>query len=252
MKIKTADRFSDRVANYVAHRPGYPPEMLTVFREEMGLSKGDIVADIGCGPGISSIPFLDAGCNVVGIEPNDQMREAAEKEMAAYANFRVIDGTATATGLEDESVDFVIAAQAFHWFRQDEAVNEFKRILRSGGFTALIWNERLLSGTPFLEAYEQLLVDFGTDYSTVRHDQITKAALESIFGATFRCATFENRQVLDLEGLKGRLLSASYTPSPGDPDFGPMIELVEQLFAQHNERGKITISYDTNVFYVQT
>lgn len=249
--MKTAERFSNRVDSYVRYRPGYPDAMLEVFRSEMGLSPASVVADIGCGPGQSSVPFLEFGCRVFGVEPNELMRKAAEEILSGYENFEAVDGNAHATGLENDSIDVVIAAQAFHWFNDPGTVAEFGRILRSGGFAALIWNERQLAATPFLRDYESLLLEFGTDYESVRHDAITQSELTRVFGKDFRTSTYPNAQVLDLEGVKGRLTSSSYTPAKGDPRYGPMIEKLESIFAEHNESDRIQILYDTNVFYTQ-
>ncbi|MCO6510214.1 MAG: class I SAM-dependent methyltransferase [Aridibacter famidurans] len=249
--MKTADRFSDRVGDYIRFRPGYPEAMLEVFRDEMGLSPESVVADIGCGPGHSSLPFLKFGCTVFGVEPNDLMRNAATEILADYERFEAVEGTAHATGLSENSVDIAVAAQAFHWFNDSESVKEFGRILKPGGFAALIWNERRLDATPFLRDYEALLLKFGTDYETVRHDAITHSGLAAVFGKEFRMATYPNLQTLDLEGVKGRLMSSSYTPAQDDPRFGPMIENLESIFAEHNESDRIQILYDTNVFYTQ-
>ncbi|QQS42600.1 MAG: methyltransferase domain-containing protein [Acidobacteriota bacterium] len=249
--MKTAERFSNRVDNYIRFRPGYPEAMLEVFRDEMGLSPQSVIADIGCGPGQSSLPFLKFGCRVFGVEPNDLMRKAAAEILAEYELFEAVEGSAHATGLSENSVDIAVAAQAFHWFNDAETAAEFGRILKPGGFAALIWNERQLGTTPFLREYEALLLKFGTDYESVRHDAIKPADLARVFGKEFRLASYPNVQVLDLEGVKGRLMSSSYTPAQDDPRFGPMIENLESIFAEHNESDRIRILYDTNVFYTQ-
>lgn len=249
--METAERFSDRVANYIRFRPGYPPEMLGLFREKMGLSPSTVIADIGCGPGMSSELFVSAGCTVFGVEPNESMRAAAIKAFAESANFKAVDGTAQATNLGDSSVDIVIAAQAFHWFNEEPAVREFRRIVRPGGFAAMIWNERQLDSTPFLRGYEELLLRFGTDYKEVRHDNLSRKDLSKAFGSPFEAATFPNHQELDLEGISGRLRSSSYTPPEGHTDFEPMIARLKELFARYQENGKIQLLYDTNVFYTR-
>lgn len=225
--------------------------MLSVFREEMGLEPGSVVADIGCGPGQSSIPFLEFGCVVIGIEPNDLMREAAQEILREFDTFSAKAGSAQDTGLEAQSVDLVVAAQAFHWFNEEAAVREFERIIKPGGYAALIWNERRLDSTPFLEGYEKILLEHGTDYSSVRHDNLGPGSLSMSLGRKIRFATFENAQHLDLEGVIGRMTSSSYTPAKGEPGHDEMIRKVKDLFAEHNESGKITISYDTNVFYAR-
>ena len=247
----TVERFSNRVENYVKYRPTYPPEVLQLFRGEMGLRPDSLIADVGSGTGISAKLFLENGNEVFGVEPNDAMRAAAEEFLTNFPNFHSRNGTAENTGLPEDSVDFVIAAQAFHWFDPEKTRAEFKRILKNNGFAALLWNERQLDTTPFLREYEQFLLKFANDYTKVRHENIDEEKLFDFFGIDFRRATFENRQIFDFDGLKGRVLSSSYMPAEGDRSYQPMITELQALFAKHAESGKIELSYDTNVFYAQ-
>jgi len=247
----TVERFSNRVENYAKYRPGYPPEMLEFFRSDLGLTRDSVLADIGSGTGLSAKPFLENGNVVYGVEPNPGMRTAAETLLKGFANFRSVDGTADKTSLPDQAMDFVVAAQAFHWFEPDSTRTEFKRILKPDGYVALMWNERQLDSTPFLREYEQLLLKYATDYQKVRHENINEEKLGAFFEKSFRRSTFRNDQIHDFDGLKGRLLSSSYMPAEGDDNFESMITELEALFAKHAEGGKITILYDTNVFYTQ-
>lgn len=249
--MNTVERFSDRVENYVKYRPSYPPQVLELFREEMNLHESSILADIGAGTGISSKIFLENGNTVFGVEPNRAMRDAAIAFLKDYPNFRIVDGTAEKTNLPDDSVDFIVAAQAFHWFDPAKTLQEFKRILRDKGFVALIWNERQLDTTAFLREYEKLLIEFGNDYESVRHDNLDEKIFHDFFQKEFRRKTYENIQIADLNGLKGRIYSSSYTPSETDERFAPMNREIERIFAKHAENGKIQILYSTNVFYAQ-
>jgi SAM-dependent methyltransferase len=244
-------RFTNRVENYIKYRPGYPEEMLDVFRGEMGLTGSSAIADIGSGTGISARVFLRNGNVVYGVEPNDAMRGAAEQYLQDYPRFHSIDGTSDTTGLETGSMDFVIAAQAFHWFDPETARAEFIRILRPGGYIVLIWNERQLDTTPFLKEYEQFLLECASDYSKVRHENVNLIKLREFFGGDFKTATFENSQIFDFEGLKGRVLSSSYMPSESDENYGPMVEALRGLFAKYEEHGRIKVLYDTNIHYYQ-
>jgi SAM-dependent methyltransferase len=246
----TITRFSNRVANYVKFRPAYPVEVLQFFKNELNLKQDSVIADIGSGTGISSKIFLENGNAVFGVEPNAAMRRAAEDFLQEFPNFKSVDGTAENTDLKDKSVDFVVAAQAFHWFDAEKTRGEFKRILREGGgYVVLMWNERQIDSTDFLREYERLLLDFGTDYREVRHEKITAELIGEFFQADFKKKTFENRQILDYEGLKGRMLSSSYIPSEENPRFGEMIKTLERLFTKHQKNDTIQILYDTNLFY---
>src|SRR5687768_7090137 len=148
-------RFSDRVADYVRTRPGYPAGVLDLLRAETGLTAGMTVADVGSGTGLSAEMFLKNGNPVIGVEPNADMRAFGDALLAAYPNFRSVAGTAEETTLPDRSVDLVVAGQAFHWFDRARARAECRRILRPGGFVALLWNTRRVDATPFLRAYEE-------------------------------------------------------------------------------------------------
>lgn len=247
----TVTRFSNRVANYVKYRPGYPSEVLALFKCEMDLTEDSILADIGSGTGLSTKPFLENGNTVYGVEPNGTMRDAAEEYLREFPNFISHDGTAESTRLPDDSMDFVIAAQAFHWFDPEKTRTEFQRILKPGGHIVLIWNERQLDTTEFLRAYEQLLLNYANDYEKVRHENIDREKLGTFFETEYQRATFQNEQVFDYAGLRGRLLSSSYMPAEDHPRFPALEKELAGLFAKHSENGRIKVFYDTNIYYKQ-
>ena len=243
-------RFSSRVENYVKYRPGYPTGVVDTLTKECGLNPNSVVADIGSGTGILSELFLKNGNRVFGIEPNRAMREAGEQLLGKYSDFTSVDGTAEATGLADCSVDFVTAGQAFHWFDRERARKEFARILKPNGWVALIWNERLTDTSPFLRAFEDLLQRYGTDYAAVDHRNVDTDAITAFFAPQpFTLRKFENRQVFDYDGLKGRLLSSSYTPEPGHPNHPPMLEALRALFDKHQIGGKVSFDYATLLYF---
>lgn len=240
-------RFTDRVADYVRHRPDYPAAVLAALREA-GLGEGAVVADVGSGTGIFSELLLRSGAEVHAVEPNEAMRGAAEAMLGDNPRFRSVAGSAEATGLAGASVDLVTAAQAFHWFDHAAARAEFRRILRPGGAVALIWNNRRERSTPFLAAYEELLQRFGTDYAAVSHRQIDPERLAGFFGARAEPTIFPHAQELDREGLRGRLLSSSYTPREGDPARAPMLRALDEIFDRHQQDGRVRIEYDTELY----
>lgn len=241
------DRFTTRVDDYVRARPGYPRAIVDDLAAAGLLFPGAVVADIGSGTGISTELFLAAGYEVFGVEPNAPMRAAAEERLAGDRRFRSQAGSAEATGLAAASIDLVVAAQAFHWFDPERTRPEFRRILRPSGWLALIWNARRASGTAFLEAYEELLLRFGTDYAQVGHRGVGGERLAAFFGGSFTTRRYDNRQALDFAGLRSRLLSSSYIPAAGEPAHAAMLDSLAALFAAHATNGRVEFVYDTEV-----
>lgn len=243
-------RFSNRVDDYVRHRPGYPGELVRTLQTEAGLTPDSVIADVGSGTGISSDLFLRLGCTVHGVEPNAAMRVAAETRFTGQPRFHSRDATAEATSLPDASVDMVVAGQAFHWFDIPRTRTEFSRILRPQGFVALFWNSRRTDTTPFLKAYEALLNEFATDYRQVNHTTIDAAVLSTFFeGRPFKFRSFPNFQEFDYNGLRGRLLSSSYAPAAGHPRHEPMLLELQRLFSEHESGGRVRFDYDTELHF---
>jgi SAM-dependent methyltransferase len=243
------NRFSCRVEDYIKYRPGYPREVIRLLSAECGLTPDSIIADVGSGTGILSELFLQDGNTVYGVEPNVEMRAAAERLLKAYANFQSIDGRAEATTLAGDSVDLVTAGQSFHWFNQQQARQEFARMLKPHGWVVLIWNERRVEATPFLRDYEELVLEFGTDYRQVRHERVEKDVPSFFAPDECQLAAFENLQEFSFEGLQGRLLSSSYIPTPDNQEYRPMLEKLRATFLAHQRNDRVIVEYDTKVYY---
>ncbi len=243
------DRFSDRVEDYVRYRPGYPREILKTLHADCGLTSAAAIADIGCGPGNLAAVFLDNGNTVFGVEPNAAMREASQKVLQRFPRFHPVDGRAEATSLPPASVDFVVVGQAFHWFEPIATRAEFRRILKTGGWVALIWNER--AGTsPFDHAYEAMLVEHGIDYQKIRNSRNDEPSILAFFeGAQVRRATFTHSQLFDFDGLKGRLMSSSYAPRSGHPAHEPMLAHLRRVFDSHQQSGRVLFQYEAAMWY---
>ncbi|MBF6613491.1 MAG: class I SAM-dependent methyltransferase [Chloroflexi bacterium] len=268
-------RFSSRVENYIKYRPGYPAAIIDLLRKECHLTQHALVADIGSGTGMLTALFLNNGNRVLGIEPDPEMRIAAEYVLRQYPTFTSLAGSSEATSLAEHSVDFVTAGQAFHWFDHERARKEFARILAPGGWVVLVWNRQKTAGTPFLVALEQFwqtyltreglqAVATGQDLTSLLQETnpvyrwrldpglILQELIASFFGSDrFALQTFENPQIYDFEGLKGRVFSAGSAPRVDHPRYAEMLESLEVIFQMHQVNGSATIDYETQVWYGQ-
>jgi SAM-dependent methyltransferase len=244
-----AARFSDRAEDYAKYRPHYSPEVVHALQQACGLRSRHLIADVGCGPGLLAEIFLDNGNRVIGVEPNREMRRAGDDYLATYASFSMVNGSAEATTLPDGSVDFVVAGQAFHWFRPDETRTEFARILQPQGWAVLVWHDRNVDSTPFLRSYEAFVRRHSTDYEQVTHKYLASyAGLERFFAPNkMKLIQQHNQQRLDFDSLRGRLLSSSYIPKSGERCEAMLREL-PQLFSAHASNECVVLQYDTKIY----
>lgn len=240
-------RFSDRVEDYIRYRPHYPIEVLDILKSDYLLTPQYTIADIGSGTGISSELFLNNENVVYAVEPNMEMRLAAESLNKGYSNFISIDGTGECTGLPDSSIDLIICAQTFHWLDLSLAKKEFWRILKPEGKVVLIWNERSIE-SDFQKEYEETLYRCVSAYKEVTHRNISEGTLSEFFTPrTMVKHPLPNFQDIDLNGLIGRMMSSSYIPKEGQEHLR-LISEITQLFHNHQIDGKIRFEYKTNVY----
>lgn len=243
-------RFSSRVADYIRYRPGYPSVLIDLLRSHCGLKPDQVIADVGSGTGLLSRVFLAYGNRVIGIEPNDEMRAAGDEFLAGCNGFSSRKGASEATTLPDASVDFVTAAQAFHWFEPRATRQEFARILKPGGSVVVIWNDRRIGETSFGRAYEDLLVRYGTDYTQVKDAYPETQDMENFFGkGNFERAELPNFQEFDFAGLAGRLRSSSYAPREGQANYEPMLGALRKLFDANQKLGRVRMEYTTQIYF---
>jgi SAM-dependent methyltransferase len=246
---RSTERFSGLAENYRRYRPGYPVAAIDLLVAQCGLNAAAVVADVGSGTGILSEPLLERGARVIGIEPNDDMRAAAEERLGAEPRFRSVAATAEATTLPEESVDLWVAAQAFHWFDAPRARLEALRVLRGGGFAALLWNERPPEPGAFLTEYEALLRRHAAEYTSISGRRVDEARMREFLGSAMQVARFPNEQRFSYAGLEGRLLSSSYAPTAGHPEHAPMLAGLRALFDRHQQGGEIVFPYETRVYF---
>ncbi|MGD1060869.1 MAG: class I SAM-dependent methyltransferase [Methanomassiliicoccales archaeon] len=239
MKEKpTTERFTGRASYYARWRPSYPRRLIDDLLEREVIPHGGRVADLGSGTGIFTELLLERGLRVYAVEPNDDMRGFAEEALSRREGFVSVKGSAESTGLPDHSVDAATAAQAYHWFNPQETRDELRRILASGGWVILLWNERQVEADEFSKEYEGLVNEFSDEHAGIEKN---KEDPQRIFGdSPFERLTYQNDRELDLNGLRGMAASVSYLPAPGKEGHEEFCARLERVFAVH-ERGRKVI-----------
>lgn len=237
-------RFSKTAEDYERHRPGYPLELVEWIGETCRTPPGALgarpprVVDLGCGTGISTRLLAGCGYDVVGVEPNEDMRERAESVGGA----RYVAGRAEATGLPDGSADLVVAAQAFHWFDVPATMKEILRLAPKGAASAF-WNVR--AKTAMLRDYDAVLKRFVAGYDERPQAESTLEAIARADGvAVLGMTELANVQRLDKEGLLGRAHSSSYVAHEVK-DLPALDRALGQLFDRHARGGAVDFAYRT-------
>ena len=233
------DAFTGKATVYAKARPGYAPAALDFVCGVVG-NPGAVFADIGAGTGKFSVLLAERVDTVFAVEPNADMRA----QIPPRDNMHVLDATAEATGLPDQSVDAVTCAQAFHWFDASRFQAECQRILKPGGRIFVIYNRP----APGAELYHPELQWDG--HRDDRRSQLEQsiASLQDFFGPDMRKERFPNPVSYDADGWLAYMLSHSHSPRPGEETYERFVESVRAVFARKGEDGVMRMEMETVVY----
>lgn len=249
--MDTTKKFDGRAKDYTVSRPSYAIGLIDYLYNNYDISKSSIIADIGSGTGKFAKHLLEIGGEVYCVEPNEDMRRVAEKELCKYINFHSVQGNAENTTLEDGFVDFITTAQAFHWFDVGKFKKECARIIKNSGKVFLIWNVRDnsdLLNQELYEIYSQYCPNFNGFSGGIEDDD---PRIREFFGGEYDYVSFDNPLYFDKEKFIARSLSGSYSLKEGDRDYEEYIEALIAVFNKHANKGIVSIG-NQSVAYIGT
>lgn len=233
---------------YERGRPGYPTALVGRLIELLGDHPRPRILDLGAGTGKLTRPLAEQGVRVVAVEPEPAMRDRLSD---AVPGARVVGGTAEAIPLPDRSVDGAVVAQAFHWFRPDEALVELHRVLRPRSRLALVWNVRDIE-VGWVRRLGQLVETLAGDVSRYRAGVVPPALDRTRLFGHVHHERFRHVHVVDRHGVLDRVASVSFVAAASASARDALLVEVDALLAGHPEtrgRERLELPYVTDLWW---
>lgn len=237
------NRFEGKSEIYAKVRPKYALKFFDYLKNTLNIPSGTVFADIGSGTGIFTEQLLSCGYKVFAVEPNGGMRRKAEEKLSANQNFVSVNGSDSNTALPDKSVDFITAAQAFHWFDQEAFRRECGRILKPGGKVIIIYNSRD-KNVDCTKALANLHYKYNSEFHGFSNGMSNEKCISFFSG---KCDIFraDNTLTYDRQGYVNRVLSSSYAMKEDDSRYNEYIKEINKIFDRFSADNLISIPTQT-------
>lgn len=237
------NRFDGKGEIYAKARPSYALGLFDYLKNTLNIPDGSVFADIGSGTGIFTEQLLSCGYKVFAVEPNGDMRKKAEDRLSHDENFISVHGSDADMGLPDHSVDYITAAQAFHWFDTEAFRKECRRVLRPGGEVIIVYNSRDEKAA-CTKALARLQHKYNPEFHGFSNG-ISKESCIAFFEG--KCTTFRtgNTQTYDRHGYINRVLSSSYALKEGDDRYSEYLKEINEIFDTFSAEAQIAVPIET-------
>jgi ubiquinone/menaquinone biosynthesis C-methylase UbiE len=247
--MEPTNRFSTKAERYAHFRWGYAPEAIQAIFDNSGLTSDAIVADIGAGTGLVTREFVARVAKIYAVEPNQPMREIAERMLNQHPTFNGVDGRAEATTLADHSIDLIAVGQALHWFEPQAALKEFRRILKPEGWLAILFHPPPPIDHAIYQALKPIFnVEYGWDTTPSPKPQYGNSHADYYFGIGNGIKMhFPQTWQESWEEFIGGILSDSHSPDDTHPAFHRFVSAVRRVFDQFCDGSNLEVIGGTDL-----
>lgn len=243
--------FDNKAALYAANRPSYSTHILKYLQEDLRLSSTALGADIGCGTGQLTKILAGYFEMLYAVEPNNSMMKECQKHLFDYKNIHYICHSAENTEIDDNKLDYITVAQAFHLFHNTETLQELKRILKPDGYLIIIYNMKDHSTELFLKNEEVLLKHCPLYRRDFHATEFKYDSFQDCFtDDSYQYCYFpnDNTEYLDCNTFINRTLSASYAIQRENPDFPIFVQELEAVFADFSVNNRVKMELSTVMY----
>lgn len=189
--------FGKTAQDYVTHRQGFPPELLTRLQQFGVALSGQKIVDLGTGTGTLARQFAQKGASVTGVDIASELIEQA-KQLDEQANVSIeyqLNG-ASSLSLPSLSQDVITAGQCWHWFDAPATTKECLRVLRPGGAMVICHFDWLPLAGNMVEMTESLILQHNPDWSMAGGSGLYPRWLTDL-----RTAGFENIETFSFDQM---------------------------------------------------
>lgn len=247
--MKYINRFDGKGEIYAKARPEYAEELFDYLKNTLHISAGSVFADIGSGTGIFTGQLIRCGYRVFAVEPNGDMRKMAEEKLSYDKNFISVNGNDANMNLPGQSVDYITAAQSFHWFDHDAFGKECRRVLKPGGRVIIVYNSRD-EKAECTKALADLRHKYNSEFRGFSNG-ISNEKCIAFFSEKCDIFRTDNTQTYDRQGYINRVLSSSYSLNENDGIYAEYLNGINNIFDMFSADGLIAVPTET-VAYIGT
>jgi SAM-dependent methyltransferase len=215
--------------SYDRGRPRYGRQVVRELAAELSLRSGDSVLELGAGTGQLSRSLLACGLEVTAVEPLASMRELLSEAIGAE---RVRAGSAERIPLADGSVAAVFAADSFHWFDEQRALPEMRRVLRPGGGVAILRTLPVFD-TPWGHELGSILAAERPEHPAFGERGAAAALEEDAAFGPVQESVLAGEHVTDRDGVLAYVATVSWIGALPDGRRAEVLERVANLLDEH-------------------
>ncbi len=237
--------FAPLANDYAAARPGYPPAVFDALLDRMpdrGSGRFPLALDVAAGAGAATRGLVGRGAHVVAVEPAREMLRATIGEMAGVPGW--LGGVAArgeALPVQSSVAAAIVVAQAFHWLRSENALDEFARVLAPEGVLLILWN--VTEPDSFTSQVWELVESFNPGHKrpvTPRMREIPDALAAHVAFRVERSIEIEHARQISPGDYLRYARSWSYVGGAMDPrTLGEFMERLERVVAHHHGEGPV-------------